>query len=84
MRWCLLLSFLFCFSALAEVVCRAPSEDEPSATQAGSTSAVCNPSATETSREENPDDAKKQVEYLANQEGNNNTPTSNGTSENIQ
>jgi hypothetical protein len=45
MRWLLLVGFLFCFSALAEVVCRAPGggDDATSATSATST---CNPSAT--------------------------------------
>lgn len=45
MKWFLLVSFLFCFSALAEVVCKAPGGGDE-ATQAGSASSACNPSAT--------------------------------------
>ena len=45
MKWFLLVSFLFCFSALAEVVCRAPGGGDKN-TEGGSASAECNPSAT--------------------------------------
>lgn len=43
MRWWLLVSsFLFCFSTLAEVVCRSPGGGDE-ATEAGDNSSVCNP-----------------------------------------
>ncbi len=82
MRWFLLVSFLFCFSSVAEVVCRAPGGGDD-ASEAGSTTSACNPSATETSREENPEETRKKAEYLADQRGANNTGTS-GDSEHTQ
>ena len=44
MKWLLLFSFLFCFSALAEVVCRAPGGGDDSS-EGSTTSEICNPSS---------------------------------------
>ena len=46
MKWFLLVSFLFCFSALAEVVCKSPPGGGDKSTEADSASSTCNPSAT--------------------------------------